>query len=208
MFYFPEIEIEPNSFGFKWYQKYPNGEVQVSQIGMPNVRYMKVRPRDPETGWRTVIRWKVPIDDLNHLGFAVDLTPATGEVARRYRERRQAWFAQGGKIYDPELSAAILAGKLRLEDIELREDLNVTAVQDDVTQVGQGRIRDRTQEQLGRSDGHVILIRRLWGGELQRLAEGRPLTHWVLPKEPVITEGYERDLRPREIVSVPDSATS
>ena len=64
-----------------------------------------------------------------------------------------------------------------------RTDVNLTHMQDDVTQIGQGIIRDRTQEHLGRSDGHVVLLRKLFEREMRALAEGRPLTQWYLPDD-------------------------
>ncbi len=58
-------------------------------------------------------------------------------------------------------------------------------IEDYCTQVGQGRIRDRAREHLGRNDTKVIFIRRLWERELRALAEGRPLTEWQVPREPL-----------------------
>jgi 5,5'-dehydrodivanillate O-demethylase len=58
-------------------------------------------------------------------------------------------------------------------------------IEDYVTQVGQGPIRDRQRERLGRNDTKVIFIRRLWERELQALAEGQPLTDWQVPSRPL-----------------------
>lgn len=58
-------------------------------------------------------------------------------------------------------------------------------IEDYCTQVGQGRIRDRAREHLGRNDTKVIFIRRLWERELRALAAGRPLTEWQVPLEPL-----------------------
>ena len=51
-------------------------------------------------------------------------------------------------------------------------------IQDNVAQMGQGRIVDRTTEHLGRSDHMVVTFRRIWQRELRALAEGRPLKDW------------------------------
>ena len=56
----------------------------------------------------------------------------------------------------------------------------MTRVQDDVTQIGQRLIRDRSEEHLGRSDSWVVLLRTLWAREMRALAEGRPLKQWRL----------------------------
>ncbi len=52
------------------------------------------------------------------------------------------------------------------------------------TQVGQGRIRDRTHERLGRNDAKVLLLRKLWRRELTALADGRPVADWQIPARP------------------------
>jgi hypothetical protein len=139
------------------------------------------------------MRWKVPIDDYEHIGFKVDYLPVTGEEAERHQKAREQWLANGGKIVAPEIVSSILAGDLRLHDVE-RGPLEVerTHLQDDVTQIGQGALRDRTQEHLGRSDGHVILLRKLWEREMRAFAEGRPLTQWHLP------EGFGLDTGARQ----------
>jgi hypothetical protein len=74
----------------------------------------------------------------------------------------------------------ILAGELRLADVD-RAHVDLVRLQDDVAQVGQGRIADRERERLGRADTGVIAIRKLWLRELRALAEGRPLARWTRP---------------------------
>jgi hypothetical protein len=44
---------------------------------------------------------------------------------------------------------------------------------------GQGRITERTDEQLGRSDAAIVVLRRLWQRELRAFAEGKPTKRWV-----------------------------
>jgi hypothetical protein len=50
--------------------------------------------------------------------------------------------------------------------------------EDDLAQVGQGAIEDRRGERLGRSDAGVIVVRKIWRRELNKLANGEPLTTW------------------------------
>jgi 5,5'-dehydrodivanillate O-demethylase len=59
-------------------------------------------------------------------------------------------------------------------------------IEDYVTQVGQGPIKERGPELLAPSDTRLILLRRLWLREVNALAEGRPLTDWKYPTEPFI----------------------
>ncbi len=69
------------------------------------------------------------------------------------------------------------------------DDPYLINVQDYVAQVGQGRLGDRAQDRLGRSDVLVIILRRIWARELQALAEGRPLTNWHRPPGLVAASG-------------------
>src|SRR5207248_11020114 len=92
-----------------------------------------------------VMRWKVPIDDFAHIGFKVDFIPVTGEERERHKALHKAWLERGGKIIAPEIVESILAGDLRLHDVQ-RGPLQVdrTHLQDDVTQIGQGALRAKT----------------------------------------------------------------
>lgn len=176
-----DLQVEENPFGMTWRYIYPDGEL-IRLRGMPTLRHEIIAPRTPADGWRFIMRWKVPIDDERHTSFTVELFPLIGEAAERHRAARAAWVAKGGHQVDPALTNEILAGRQRLHDVERqRTDVNLTHLQDDVTQVGQGVIRDRSQEHLGRSDGHVVLLRKLFEREMRALAEGRPLTQWSLP---------------------------
>ena len=199
VFEVPDISVEESAWGITWHRRYPTGD-WLSQRGMPNLRHDLVRPRDGQGPWHNVFRWKVPIDDEHHTSFTVELVPVTGEAAERYRAARAAYFAKGGKVTDDEVVDAILAGKLRLDDVQReRWDLDMVRVQDDVTQIGQGAIRDRSHERLGRADGHLLLLRAQWARELRALAEGRPLKQWYLPDDLVCSVG---PMRNRDVVGM------
>jgi 5,5'-dehydrodivanillate O-demethylase oxygenase subunit len=58
-----------------------------------------------------------------------------------------------------------------------------------VAQTGQGVIADRTAERLGKSDGPIVLLRRIWRRELRALAEGRPLKPWNHAPQLAATRG-------------------
>lgn len=80
------------------------------------------------------------------------------------------------------MAEAILAGKMRVEDMDPEfSTYKQFWIEDYVTQVGQGVIADRTQERLGRTDVRTVLKRRIWQRELKALAEGRPLKEWTSP---------------------------
>ena len=65
------------------------------------------------------------------------------------------------------------------------------SAQDYLAQRGQGRIANREDELLGRSDLGVVTLRRLFWRELEALRDGRPTKAWrrrphvgVLPIQP------------------------
>ena len=82
----------------------------------------------------------------------------------------------------------VWAGRRRLIDIE-HPDLAI--VQDIAVQAGQGRIADRSNERLGRSDTAIIVWRKILARELRALAEGKPGKSWrVAPADVVPTLGF------------------
>src|SRR6185295_7284112 len=81
--------------------------------------------------------------------------------------------ARAPKVMD--LVQDVWAGRRRLIDIE-HPDLAI--VQDIAVQAGQGRIADRRNERLGRSDTAIILWRKILAREFRALAEGRPAKKW------------------------------
>ena len=84
-----------------------------------------------------------------------------------------------------EVGAQVLAGKWRIEDLDVHTQQGGTGytdifwVEDYVMQVGQGVVNDRTQERIGKGDTGIVLMRHIWERELRALAEGRPLKQWT-----------------------------
>jgi 5,5'-dehydrodivanillate O-demethylase len=157
----------------------PNGEQRVNQFGMPNIFHMNALPTDREIGWQESLFWWVPIDDERHVQFSLHRLPIRDELAERYLARRAERRARECLAHE-ELAERILAGELRLADVDTTR-VDLVRLQDDIAQVGQGRIADRGRERLGRGDAGLIMIRKLWLRELRALAEGRPLTVWTRP---------------------------
>ena len=55
----------------------------------------------------------------------------------------------------------ILSGRARMDDFDF-DRVDLVRLQDDVAQLGQGAIADRSAEHLGRADVGLTAIRRLW----------------------------------------------
>jgi 5,5'-dehydrodivanillate O-demethylase oxygenase subunit len=154
---------------------------------MPNVNQVRAQVQmegsleDAASLWADRLFWRVPVDDEHCVSFVVELIHLMGEAAEAYQERRRQ--TQEAIATSPnEIAAAVLAGRVRLKDLDARlSTYKLFWVEDYVTQVGLGSIADRANERLGRMDTGVILLRKIWQRELRALGEGRPLTEWTTP---------------------------
>ena len=76
-----------------------------------------------------------------------------------------------------DLAEKVLAGDMTLEDLPADMGAYTSfAIEDYVTQVGQGTIKDRPREHLAGTDARLVLLRRLWLREVNALVEG-PSAH-------------------------------
>jgi len=156
---------------------------------MPNIRNWRSATRarvyQGQELFETKFTWAVPIDDTHYVGFDVTITPLTGGAAEAYaKEREGEQEPQADLRWD--IANDILAGKMTHKQIpDEISYYNLNAIDDYVTQVGQGAIANRTDEHLGRIDARVIFYRQLWLRELQALAEGRPLKQWRVPEKAI-----------------------
>lgn len=135
--------------------------------------------------WETKFVWTVPINDGNSVAFDVTHAPLLGEDARVYAARREEQQTAAMEETDFGPARKILAGFGTVE--ELPADMNTYtsfAIEDYVTQVGQGPIAERGTEHLGTTDAKTVIFRRLWLREVAALLEGRALTEWKMPTEP------------------------
>jgi 5,5'-dehydrodivanillate O-demethylase len=173
----PVIGAEESCWGISVYLRWPE-QVRVSQVGMPNVFHHKAQPIDFAIApYREFLAWWVPIDDEGHIQFTVTAVRLPPEKAQQYLERRALRLAR--RTSDrAELWQEISKGELRLEEID-PESTDFLRLQDDVAQIGQGRIADHGSECLGQSDMALILLRRMWARELHNLEEGQPLKQWI-----------------------------
>ncbi len=156
---------------------------------MPNVYQFGVRTRvkgfENRNLWDTKITWTVPVNDATFAAFDVTYTPLEGEEARAYTAGRlKEQEAEAEERWD--LAEKVLAGEMTLE--ELPNELSAYtsfAIEDYVTQAGQGPVNGRGRERLVDTDMKVILMRRLWLQEVTAMMSGEPLTEWKIPVEPL-----------------------
>lgn len=145
--------------------------------------------------WDTKAVWTVPVNDHTNVSFDVSLTPLTGEEARAYAASRALQETESEDRWD--LAKKILAGDMTLED--LPDDMTAYTsftIEDYVTQVGQGPLKDRGAEMLAPSDMRIVMLRRLWMREVAAMLDGKPLTDWLIPREPFIPAAdWAKDLQ-------------
>ena len=170
------LQAEESDWGVTYTFTREDGAKRVNQFGMPNILHIAALPNDPEIGWQESLFWWVPIDDLSHIQFSVHRVPVAGAAAARVRERRQARRARID-IAHQDACDLVLRGRARVEDFDV-DRVDLVRLQDDVAQLGQGVIADRSRENLGRADVGITAIRRLWRREMASLAAGRPLKPW------------------------------
>jgi 5,5'-dehydrodivanillate O-demethylase len=157
---------------------------------MPNVRMWFQRTRaqgfEGRELWETKVVWTVPINDGKHESFDVTLTPLTGEDARLYEKSRKAQQEREAETRW-DLAEKIVAGEMALED--LPDDMGAYTsftIEDYVTQVGQGPIGTRGEENIAVSEERLVMLRHLWMREVSALLEGKPLTQWKIPTKPFV----------------------
>jgi 5,5'-dehydrodivanillate O-demethylase len=173
----PIISVEESEWGIKRYVKYPDGKDLTFFFGMPNINFINGQVVDPVIKRAAVLVFKVPLDDENHIHFEVRAIALTGERGQAWIEKRREMRAKAERDR-PDLVRAILAGKLRLTDVDPKR-IDFVMLEDEIAQTGQGAIAARGNEHLGRSDRGVFLLRKIWERELRNLAENRPIKQWA-----------------------------
>jgi 5,5'-dehydrodivanillate O-demethylase len=171
-----DLRAEETDWGVGYVFTRSDGQRRVQQFGMPNVFHMMALPNDKDIGWQESLFWWVPIDDGTHMQFSLHRVPALGDAAQRVRERRQKRRSEIDLAHQ-DVCERILAGMLSLRDVDPNR-IDMVRLQDDLAQIGQGRIAERDGERLGTADVGIGVIRRLWHRETAALLDGRPQKPW------------------------------
>jgi 5,5'-dehydrodivanillate O-demethylase len=185
----PLISGEETDWGMKRFGKRANGKVRVTLHYAPAVTRVIVPPlagMDGVGGWSEIYLHFTPIDDVTHMWIVTSHVKVTGAGAEAYRMKRAQYLQRRAEAPDSRVVAnELMAGKGVFGDVR-HPDLAV--VQDIAVQAGQGRIADRENERLGRSDNGIILWRKILMRELRAIAEGRAPKAWKPPSADVIPE--------------------
>jgi 5,5'-dehydrodivanillate O-demethylase len=189
-FDFRNIGAEESDFGvtIKTRRTIEGGGTVLKLFGMPTGLLLRLPPTDKtETAWREFMSWRVPLDDEHYLGFNLNLIHLAGDAAEQFRQRRAEQLASAPSS-TMEFAEMVLSGKATIDELKSKIP-DVVRLQDDVVLGAQGAIPDRQHEYLGRSDVGVILLRRIWHRELQKLVRGEPLKQWKRPASLLATNG-------------------
>jgi 5,5'-dehydrodivanillate O-demethylase len=138
---------------------------------MPNALHLIVAGRN---GLIEQFAWRVPIDDEEHLSFAIMahyLAPDGVEAFQRRKAEQEELRAEF--ISADEAAELIIQGRTHITDYIDHPDL--VNIEDNVGQVGMGRLADRDNERLGESDKGVVQVRRMWRRILDAFDRGEPL---------------------------------
>ncbi len=123
-----------------------------------------------------------PVDDHSNLAFLTQVVPVTGEAALSYKREYDAVQAKLAQLPGSwDLAARILSGENTIRDFV--DYPMLVEVEDQIAQVGQGEIADRSAEHLGRSDAGVIFFRRVLAREFAALADGEKTKAWSYMSE-------------------------
>jgi 5,5'-dehydrodivanillate O-demethylase len=173
----PTLDVSETIWGATCKHARPSGKKGQTQFGMPNLLHLKGFTVAPEiVGHREVIGWWVPVDDHSHHRFAISSVRMKEADIARYLKYRDANLAKR-TVPNAMLAEQIVAGQLAFADVD-KETTDYPHLVDDVAQISQGRIHDRSEEMLGASDVGVALIRRLWARELAAFEAGGPTKAW------------------------------
>jgi 5,5'-dehydrodivanillate O-demethylase len=102
--------------------------------------------------------WRVPMDDTTTLSVTWWFTPVPTDVRPYHQPEIPHWY---GPVADPVSGRWITTHTLN---------------QDFAAWLGQGPVTDRTAEHLGRSDAGIILLRRRFLADLDRMSRGEDPT--------------------------------
>jgi len=191
------IGAELTPYGVRTSVLMPGSELDYLYQYMPNVNQIRVRTgvasargEDEKKVWEDRLTWAVPIDDQNSLRFEINLVHVSGKAAEELELSRREQ-SERGKDFANHWGEKILAGQMTIEDLDRNfSTYEMFRVEDYVVQIGQGRMANRSAERLAHIDTGVILRRKLWELELKAIADGIPLTQWIIPSV--------RDEAPRE----------
>jgi len=182
----PKISAEETDWGMLRHGQRGGGGVRATLHYAPNCTRVLVPPSagmDGIGGWAEIYFSFTPIDDENHLWMITSHMKVTGDDAEAFRKKRKEFYENLAKDRSSlEVALELIAGHGSYHEVQ-HPDLAI--LQDIAVQAGQGRIVDRGNERLGRSDNGIIAWRKILTRELKLIAEGSTAKVWTTPPKEV-----------------------
>ncbi len=183
----PIISAEETPWGMMRYGKRKTGKVRHTLHYAPNIVRVIVPPvsgMDGIGGWPEITFHFTPVDDENCLWVITSRVYVGEDQAETFRAKRKAFYERRAAAPPVEqVVREIWQGRQAFDDVRHPE---LAIVQDIAVQAGQGRIANRENEFLGRSDNGILLWRRILARELRAIAAGEPHKKWERPPEDVV----------------------
>ena len=155
--------------------------VRYSHFFMPNCNLLVAPPANADDHWAAHLTWRVPVTDELTISYAVQ---------RRDPPKPRANAADSKSFLPAEqIIKGIFDGTMRMRDVDPRHPA-LFNIQDTVAMAGQGPIYDREDEQLGRADIGIILLRKIYMRELGEIAAGRKPKQWRRPSGAKVNLGF------------------
>ncbi len=184
----PKVFGEETEFGLAAYQRYSDGKSGVTYILMPLGMYiLSPRTHRDDMGEEKIIlvdhiAFRIPVDDESHRSFVINFAEMDERSAAAYRAGQEVRGGSDASWGGPEIVQAILRGEMHVDEIDLNRK-DIIGIQDAVVMEKQPMMSEREPDRLGRSDGPVILLRRIFARELRAFALGEPTKPWVWPRD-------------------------
>jgi 5,5'-dehydrodivanillate O-demethylase oxygenase subunit len=150
-------------------------------VRLPVPTHNALAYRGAGPAWRDTYISHTPIDDDRHLVFITQQVRVKEADRPAYRKHFEEYLAERKQLGVKEVGEDIVAGKAFFKDY--LHHPNLVTLEDYIAQIGQGRIVDRSKDNLARSDRGVILLRQILVRELQALQDGKPIKQWSVMTE-------------------------
>ena len=186
----PDLDYFETDAGIRQVATRSANNVRVSDWTFPNNNHILIPSAFRDGPWVDLGIWIVPVDDEMTSRFQLYAVPSVSpEADQRMRDHFDAY-----RSYTPiDHHGELLHDQIFPEEVFLE----LTNAQDYVAAVGQGKIVNRSQERLVKSDLGVALVRRLLFREMAARRSGKEPKTWTRLTEEIElqTEEVQKSLQ-------------
>ncbi len=174
----PQLEYHETDAGIRQVATRAANNIRISDWSFPNNNHIVTPGRSKQSAWVHRGVWNVPVDDHHTMKIGVYAIPSEGP--EKDRETLEHFERYGD--YNPAHHHDALFNEKKWPD---DPSLQLTPAQDYVAIMGQGRLVDRNAERLGTSDAGIVLLRRIFWREMDKIHRGEAVKQWRRLEEPV-----------------------